>query len=267
MFDCVVLSGAATKAWIQTGIIHKHENELQNVHTYVGTSAGAVLCTLLSTGASAIEIYNIGRNTKCQTPTGLGWIGSLSNFFTKLGLIQDNTYLDEVKKYISNKYKGIPTLKQLYEITKKNLLIVATGLIARSRIVFSHKSHPDMLVTDALEMSIRMPLLFTPIFFNNDLVVDGGYRRHFPIDLRIGRTLAVHTYNKVRDAVSMLKEPSIVEYIGLLLGCASPLDMPNTIDGILYDIAYEKRGPLPTSEDESLQMFKLGANAIPLYQT
>ena len=263
MFDCVVISGGATKGHLSSGLLSKHEKEIQNVHTYIGTSVGAVLCTLLSVGATCMEIMQIGMTTRCETPSGMGWLSSLGSFFTKLGLIERNTYLDVVREFILKKFGKIPTLLEMYDITGKDLYICATGLIARSRILFNYRSHPDMSIIDALHMSIRMPLIFTPIYYGRDLVVDGGVRCHFPIDLRVGRTLAIHTYNKVRDAESMLREPSIIEYVGLLLACASPVEIPRTMNGVLYDIAYEKKGVMSVDEEAS-HMFRLGREAVPL---
>lgn len=263
MFDCIVISGGATKGHCSTGILSKHENEIQNVSTYVGCSVGAVLCTLLSMGATCDEIRRIGLETRCETPVGIGWLSSIGSFFTNLGLISRNTYLDVVTGYILSRYGKIPTLLELFNMNGKNLQIIASAVVARQRIVLSYRTHPHISIIDALHMSIRMPVIFTPIYFEGDLVVDGGRICHFPIDLRVGRTLAIHTYNKARDIQSMIREPSIIEYIGLLLACSSPINIPRDINGILYDIAYDKKGMMQ-DEDESTYMFRLGRDSIPL---
>ena len=262
MFDCLVISGGATKGHIACSILSRHEKDLKDIHTYIGTSVGAVLCTLLCTGATPDEMIKIGMETHCQTPTGVQWISSIGSFFTKLGLMDRNTYLDVVSKYITERYGMIPTMSELYDMTKKNLMICATALISRRRVVFSHTTHPNLPILDALHMSIRMPLIFTPIYFDNDLYVDGGVRSHFPIDLRSGRTLAIHTYNKVRDISSILRSPSITEYIGLLISCASPPDIPRTMNGILYDVPYEKKNM--TSVEEAHHMIDVGKKVVPI---
>lgn len=264
MFDSLIVSGGALKGSISLGVLSKHEKDIENVHTYVGCSVGAVICALLCMGATIPEIHHIGMTTKCEIPSGMKLIGVIPTFFSKLGFIHNSTYLDRVREFTMDRFGGIPTLKQLYDLTGKTLFICATALIARKRVMFSYRSHPDLTVIDALEMSIRMPLIFTPIFFDEDLYIDGGMKCHFPIDMRIGRTLAIHTYNKVRKAKDILTSPSIIEYIGLLLSCSSSEEVPLNFDGLLYDIAYERTGPLKTSEEETLDMFKTGVNAVPI---
>jgi NTE family protein len=264
MFDSVVISGGATKGYVATGVLSKYIKEIENVHTYVGCSVGAVIVSLLSMGASVPDIYRIGLASHCHTPTGVQWIGAVTTFFTKLGLIVNNTYLDEVERYVMERYGSIPTLLELYNITGKRLLICATAAIAKKRVVFSYQSHPDLTIIEALQMSIRMPIIFSPIYFENDLYIDGGMRCHFPIDLRLGRTLAIHTYNKLRDAKEMIRQPSIIEYIGLLLGCGSSVEIPNRMDGVLYDIPYERKNPLGSSSEEAMAMYNVGMNSIPM---
>lgn len=263
MFDCLVISGGSTKGRISISICKRHEKELKSVYTYIGTSVGSVLCTLLSMGFSCSQVMKIGMDSKCEVPTGIGWIGSIGCLLTRLGMIEKNTYLDSVSKSIMDRYGRIPTLLELYQMTGKNLYIIATGLIRRNRIVFSYKTHPHMSVIDALHMSVRMPIIFTPIRLERELVVDGGVVSHFPIDLRVGRTLAIHTYNKVRDIDTMLKEPSLIEYVGLLLSCASPINIPTSMDGVLYNVEYEKRGNM-TSEQEVQHMIEIGSTIPPL---
>lgn len=260
MFNCVLISGGATKGMISLGVLSKYD--ISGVNTYVGTSVGAVLCTLLSMGLPVDEIYQIGRESKCDLPVGLQWVGKLYSLFSspRLGLLEKNTYLDKVKEVIEEKYDHIPTMKELHDQTGKKLLICASAILGKKRIIFSYETHPNLSILEALEMSVRLPLIFTPIHFDGDLYVDGGVISHFPIDLREGRTLAIHTYNKVREVDEMIKDPSLIEFIGLLLACSSPVDV-YPIDGVVYDIAYAKGH----TGDEFDRMFKIGFNAIPLY--
>jgi hypothetical protein len=264
MFNCLCLSGGATKGCITLGVLDKHRRDIENVEMYVGCSVGAVIVTLLSMGATMDEVYEIGTTSSCKLPSGLQLVAAISGFFTKLGLMKDNTYLDRVEEFILDKYGNIPTMRHLYQMTGKDLYICSTALLKKKRVMFHHSTHPDLPVLDALHMSARMPLIFTPIYYDEDLYIDGGMKCHFPIDMREGRTLGIHTYNRVRSARDILESPSIIEYIGLLLSCSTCGDIPTHMDGVLYDIAYERKGPLKTSEQELLAMYNAGREAIPI---
>ena len=70
-----------------------------------------------------------------------------------------------------------PTFLQLYEATRKRLLIQATNLTRYDAEVFSHETHPDLPVSLAVRMSSCIPFLFTPVKWKDCLYVDGAIIR------------------------------------------------------------------------------------------
>jgi predicted acylesterase/phospholipase RssA len=258
-YECLVISGGATKGMISLGVMSKHWDELKGVKTLVGTSVGAVICTLFSMGLSVEEIYDIGSRSRPNMPTGFQWVGKLVGLFTNLGLLSYNGYLDRTREKIMEKYGFIPTMKQLYDITGKDLLICVSAILRRTRIIISHNTYPDLSVIDALDMSTRLPIIFSPILFENDLCVDGGIVSHFPIDLRVGHTLAINTINHVPTATDILSDSLFLEYVTILFGVGSPIDL-RPINGTLYHISYKKNRVI---DDEFRYMFEIGKNATP----
>ena len=48
-------------------------------------------------------------------------------------------------------------------------------------IDFSHTTHPELPLVNALYMSASIPFLFQPMYYENSYIVDGGLTEHFPI--------------------------------------------------------------------------------------
>ena len=75
------------------------------------------------------------------------------------------------------------TLKQLYD--KKGIEINMYATLVDNdnfeKIIFSHKTYPDLEVYKAVAMSSAFPILFEPIFFEDKCVIDGGLLNNFPI--------------------------------------------------------------------------------------
>jgi NTE family protein len=262
-YKCLVISGGAAKGMVSLGVMAKHWDELKGVTTLVGTSVGAVICTLFSMGLSVDEMYDIGSRSRPNLPVGVQWIGRLVGLITNLGLIHHNGYLDRTREKIIEKYGYMPTMKQLYDITGKDLLICVTGTLRRTRIVISHTTYPDMPVIDALDMSTRLPIIFTPIIFEDDLCVDGGILSHFPIDLRVGCTLGINTINHIPSAVEMISASHFLDYMVALFSAGSPIDL-RPIHGTIYHISYKKNEEKEI-DDEFRRMFEIGRSATPYY--
>ena len=73
------------------------------------------------------------------------------------------------------------TFKELWNINKKELVIVATNIHRYKTVYFSYKDTPDMDIVTAVLMSLCIPILFNPIKYNDEYYVDGGITCHYPI--------------------------------------------------------------------------------------
>ena len=54
------------------------------------------------------------------------------------------------------------TFKDLYRITNKKLIIVATNLNKRKTVFFNYKDTPNIPVIDAVLASLSIPIVFKP---------------------------------------------------------------------------------------------------------
>ena len=107
---------------------------------------------------------------------GLKFIKLISIFFKKKGFDENITF------------------QQIYEITKKNLIIVGCCINTTEEVHFSKDSHPNLCVLKAIRISTAIPILFTPIKLDNKYYMDGGMINNFPIEIfedDLDNTLAI----------------------------------------------------------------------------
>ena len=185
-------------------LIEKKIFLLSDIKSFVGTSAGAILSFLLNLGWDMNEIKDFVLNFNFNKLTSE--INSLS-FFEKFG-IQDGERLQLLFiKFLESKLnvKDI-TFKELYEKTHKKLLIIGTNLTKSEEVVFSYKNTPNFSVILALRISVSIPVIFTPVKYENDFYVDGGIINNFPLNHCSKRsTFGFYIKNSYNNKINSIK--------------------------------------------------------------
>ena len=182
--DTLCFSGGGVKGIAFIGALeHLIKNKIiimEDIKTYVGTSAGAMLSFLLNIGWEISEIKDFLLNFNFEKL--ISGIDSLSLFET-YG-IQDRNKLQLLFiKFLENKFqvKDI-TFEELYQRTNKKIIVIGTNLTKSEEAVFSYKTTPKFSVVLALRISSSIPLIFKPIKYENELYVDGGIVNNFPLN-------------------------------------------------------------------------------------
>lgn len=172
----LVLSGGSTKGISYIGVIKALDefNILNNIKTFAGTSIGAIFAFCLVIGCKYDYLYQlineININELCQIKT-------INNYGFDDGL----KIIDLIKKVMNDKNININiSFNELFNLTKKKLVITATNLSKKHIEYFDYKKTPDVNVLISLRMSMSMPLVFSPIIFNGDYYVDGGLIENLP---------------------------------------------------------------------------------------
>lgn len=200
----VVFSGGGIKGLAFVGAIDKLFNSgyLKStiIKRYAGTSAGAIIATLLSLGYTEKELYQtlFTLNFKSfldesglQKTSGKllksvhkserkGFFASsvsalsvcpklLSSLFEQFGIYDGDTLRLFIEQQITNKLeKTYLTFSELHAYVEtqpelyKDLYIVAADLTSNKTAVFSWETTPDMIISDAVRCSISIPFLFRP---------------------------------------------------------------------------------------------------------
>lgn len=175
----LVVSGGGIKGIAFLGALQvlSERNLLSEIHTFAGTSIGSLIVLLLNIGYTPIELFEITK----QFDFGKVKSINFSTFMTSYGIDNGDKVEVILKKMVTDKnLQADITFKQLYELTKKKLIMTSVNVNKRQAEYFSVLSHPDMPVITALRMSISIPFLFTPVTYNGCVYVDGGCIDNFP---------------------------------------------------------------------------------------
>jgi NTE family protein len=211
--------------------------DLRKIQRIGGTSAGAITATLLAVGYSIDEIkvtlkeldfskFLDGQNGQVLLQLKSAFESNASGFITKLsqtignltklnsifnqlrsnqGVFKGDYFRDWIEKKIKDKMKiDLATFKDLHEkiekdplFNGKDLFVVGTNLTQNKSEVFSYLDSDDLIISDAVRISMSIPLLFQPHKYyirssdgmsrkikpekSNQIYVDGGLLDNYPL--------------------------------------------------------------------------------------
>jgi len=182
--DTLCFSGGGIKGLAFIGalehLLEKKIFALEDIKTFVGSSAGSMLSFLLNIGWKINEIKAFLINFNFEKL--ISGINSLALFET-YGIQDGNKLQLLFIKFLENKFqvKDI-TFEELYRKTHKKIIIIGTNLTKSEEAVFSYKTTPKFSVILALRISSSIPLIFKPVKYENELYVDGGIVNNFPLN-------------------------------------------------------------------------------------
>jgi len=182
--DTLCISGGGLKGFSflsALNVLVEHNYiDLNLINKYVGTSFGAIFGFLLNIGYSTEELVTYLNNYDKKK---LSFDLDLELFFTNNGFCDGTKILDfiEVLLNLKIRIKDI-NFKDLEILTKKKLLIITTNFSKGKKEVFSSDTTPLVSVIKAIRMSISIPLLMTPVKYNDDYYVDGGLTSNLGIE-------------------------------------------------------------------------------------
>lgn len=73
------------------------------------------------------------------------------------------------------------TLKEFYEYTKIEFHLYTFELNKFETVDISYKTHPDLLLMQAITMSSALPGIFMPTILDNGCYIDGGVMSNYPL--------------------------------------------------------------------------------------
>ena len=153
----------------------------ESVESYYGTSAGAIVSLLLALQYSWEDLDDF----IIKRPWQHVWKFSLMNvyeYYINKGIFGKDMFTDFLGPLLKGKDVDVSiTLKEFHDIFKKTLYIYAIDLASFEVVEFSHMSHPDMPVLDAVRASSALPILFQPVEYAGNLYTDGGFLLNYPL--------------------------------------------------------------------------------------
>jgi NTE family protein len=235
-----VALGGTMKALDAYGIIPQ-------LKRFVGSSAGAIGCTLLAAGYTTEEVHGINMTTDFTKFMDDSWgmLRDSRRFVQSYGLCPGTYFEQWMEDKLSNKLDvARVTFKQFFDLTGKDLRITSVCVNDDKLVVFSYKTHPCMRIALAVRASMSIPGVFCPVEIKGKLYVDGGLSDNYPLDefdednpytlgLKLmgdGETRDARVHNK------QLPTGNVVEYYGAIIS-----HMCNSIERLKIDEKYWPR--------------------------
>ena len=183
-YDTLCLSGGGLKCFTFIGALEyiekNHNFNIKQIKKYVGTSGGAILGYLLSIGYSVTEIKDFILTFDFNKVNNEV---SIIDLLEEFGLIEGNKLIFMLTKFLNEKYNiNDITFKNLYELTNNELYMIGTNYNKGIERCFSHIHSPDISIFVALRITLSIPVVFKPYFFENEYYIDGAFTNNFPID-------------------------------------------------------------------------------------
>jgi NTE family protein len=221
----LALSGGGANALSQIGILKALDEEGVPVDFIAGTSMGAIIGGLYSSGYNPTELEEIANTLPWQSMVSLHNDYSRSNIFLEQQKIRDRASIairfDKLKLLIPKSLNSAQALTRTLDILVLNSLYkpstdfstlpvsfraVSTDLVTGKRITLTSGS-----LSEAMRASSTVPILFEPIIRDGYQLVDGGLVANLPVDeldtFKASYKIAVDTHGSMYTTSGELDMP------------------------------------------------------------
>ena len=197
-----VFEGGGVKGIALVGAASQIEAAGYEFVNLAGTSAGAIVATLLAAGYSAAEVKQTINGINFSTfedPNLIGripYVGALVDEIFNKGLYKGDVFLNLMRNLLAK--KGIHTFRDLIQPEfagddryRFKVRVVASD-ISRGRMLVLPQdinindygiAPEDLEVALAVRMSMSIPFFFEPVKLKDSYIVDGGLLSNFPVEL------------------------------------------------------------------------------------
>ncbi len=197
-FRNLVFEGGGVKGIAYVGVMEVLEEKgiLQNIDRVGGTSAGAINAVAAALNFSNDEVRDILSTLNFNNFMDDSWgvVRDLDRLKDEYGWYKGDFFRNWIAGLIEEKtgnpnltFKGLHDFKELPGNPEgfRDLFVCATNLSTHFSEVFSVEHTPRMRIADAVRMSMSIPLFFAAVQRQpgNDIYVDGGVLRNYPIKL------------------------------------------------------------------------------------
>jgi hypothetical protein len=230
MYHSLCLSGGGVNGFIHLGMLQKlHElNDLSLLKVYSGTSIGALISVLILIGMTPMEIYDIFI---VNFDSSLFSFEDIASFFSTFGMESCNYFMAKIVDiFVEKGVHPLMTFQELAQKYKKRLIVTGTNTCCQKCDYFSDDTFPDMQVLTAIRISISLPIIFSPVLFNECLYVDGFVIDNYPIEYTIKNYIShFHDNSKCKKRFNVLEASSLP-----IIGCYV-INSVNTIPAIDFE--------------------------------
>ncbi|GAA4392342.1 patatin-like phospholipase family protein [Hymenobacter koreensis] len=297
----LVMEGGGIRGIAYGGALQELEQQgvLAGIQRVGGTSAGAIQAALLAVGYTPQEIITVVNSTPVQRLNDGRFIffGGSHRLVKQYGWYRGDQFTKYLSELVARKTQnGNLTLGQLHALAQqqpgryRDLYTTGTNLTTQRVQVFSHETHPDMRVADAVRISMSIPLYFRAVLLDEkghvvtgkpaanqrtQVLVDGGLLANYPVDifdqpryLPAGTTASPDARGRVFNPETLGLRLDRAEQIALdTLPDGRQLLAPYDINGFgsymaaLYTVAIENLNPAqPLDWQRTVSISTMGFN-------
>lgn len=181
-FKNLVFGGGGLRCLSYIGVLRslEEQNLISQFENFAGASAGAIFATMISIGYTHSDLLDFVINFEYEFVKDIQILGVPENFGLDTGQKIDRFLQLMIRRKTG---KTDLTFQEHHELTKKRLYINAVCLDDYSLHYFSVDTHPAMPIHVALRMSISLPILISPVRWEDKLFIDGGVLDNLPVAL------------------------------------------------------------------------------------
>ena len=217
-YDSLFVGSGGTKGYALLGALSCLRLDFKNL---IGVSVGSIILFLLSIGYNINDISKVLIKSKFTESTyfkNAKEDNLLLNFINYKGFNNANDIMDIVKLFLKEKnLKEYITFDELYKYNNYHYIVIASNINKNRLEYFSYKETPNISVLFAIRASISIPILFSPIKYKNDYLVDGAFFNFIPIKYITNKTILINLdgdSNIIKSNIT--KEDNLKNYILLL---------------------------------------------------
>jgi NTE family protein len=219
----IVISGGGTAGFSFYGAIKEcHNNSIwkfENLTSMYGTSIGSIICVILCLNYdwSVLDDFLIKRPWQNVFKFNMY---TIVDSFHKRGMYDSSIFENAFMPLFNGKDISINiTMQEFFELTKIDLHIYASEINKYELIDFSHSTHPNWRIVDAVYCSCCLPIIFSPYILENNCYCDGGLISNYPIHCCIkngANPEEILGIKMIVDRINQIKideESSIFDYV------------------------------------------------------
>lgn len=248
-FKNLVFEGGGVKGIAYVGALDELNKRgiLPNIERVGGASAGAINALLIGLNFSSARIheilYNLDFNDFLDGSDSV--LKNTLRLVEKYGWYKGDFFRSWISELIKEKtgnsestFKDIQLMKEKKDF--KDLYFLGTDLSTGYSEIYSHEKNEDMIVADAVRISMSIPLFFAAVKkSNHDICVDGGLLANYPIKLfdrekYVDKNKRETEYYKKRNIKNKGDESKISDYVYNSETLGFRLDTLEEI-GVLHD--------------------------------
>jgi predicted patatin/cPLA2 family phospholipase len=177
----LIISSGGNKGIALLGALNEFSKfiPLFNFKYLTGCSIGAIIVLLLNIGYKVEELSEILFQIDFKEFQDC----KLINLIQKCGLDEGVKFTNFLKAIILNKnISSNITFIELYNLTNIILTITVVNITTGKTEYHNYINTPHLSVILSVRMSANIPILFSPILFNDNYYIDGALLEPFPIN-------------------------------------------------------------------------------------